>query len=180
MVARIDEHLGLASDSQYTQLVAFGQVDLDSHREALCLTQPIAAVLDLGQGAGLCLLSGIDPAADTEDVPLQYFARHQVEHDGGLVTRIDVAEVVIGHFGIDSEVVNGDQNHRRRAGLRKLPDIGVQVGHSAAGGSDDFGALHIQLSFLDRGAGTDQLRIFSPLSPGGSCARRKSASAAFS
>ncbi len=53
VVSGVDQHVGLAADSHSTQPLAFGRVELDGHREALCLPQPIAAVLDLGQGAGL-------------------------------------------------------------------------------------------------------------------------------
>ena len=40
-----------------------GRIELDGHREALCLSQPIAAVLDRRQGAGLRLLAGTNPGA---------------------------------------------------------------------------------------------------------------------
>ena len=82
-----------------------------------------------------------------------------VEHDRHLVAGLDVAEVVLGHVGADPEVVDGDQRHRRRAGLRELPDVGAQVGHQAAGGRDHLGALQVQLGLLDRRAGAEQLRV---------------------
>ena len=96
------------------------------------------------------------------------------------VAGLDVAEVVLGHVGADPEVVNGDQGHRRRADLRILPDIGAQIGHRTAGGSDHLSALEIQLGLLDRRARTQQLRVSFAASPAVSWARRRSASALFS
>ena len=76
-----------------------------------------------------------------------------------LVTGVDVAEVVLGHVGIDPEVVHGDQGHGGRAGLCILPDIGSKVRHQSAGGRDHDGALEVELGFLDRRARTEQLRV---------------------
>ena len=55
MVSRVDQHVGLAPDPHAAQPLALGRVELDGHREALRLPQPVAAVLDLRQGAGLRL-----------------------------------------------------------------------------------------------------------------------------
>jgi hypothetical protein len=55
--------------------------------------------------------------------------------------------------------VDGDQGHRRRAGLGVLADVDAQVGDPAARGSDDFGALEVELGLLDRRARADQLGV---------------------
>jgi hypothetical protein len=58
--AAIDHHLGLATDADLPQAFGFGRVELDRHREALRLTQPVAAVLDCRQRSRRRLLAGTD------------------------------------------------------------------------------------------------------------------------
>src|SRR4051795_7159521 len=79
MVAGVDEHIGLAADPHGLQALAFGRIEFDRHREALCLAQPVAVVLDLGQRAGLWLLAGADAAAEAAHATFQHLAGHDVE-----------------------------------------------------------------------------------------------------
>src|SRR5688572_7100222 len=83
VVAGVDQDIGLSSDAHATQSLLLGGIELDGDREALRLTQPIPAVLDLRQRAGLRLLAGSYAGAYAAHASLQHLARHHVENDRG-------------------------------------------------------------------------------------------------
>ena len=134
----------------------------------------------VGSVPGCAGLPGADAGADAAHAALQHLARHHVEHDRHRVAGLDVAEVVLGHVGADPEVVDGDQRHRRRAGLRELPDVGAQVGHQAAAGATTWVRCRSSSAFSTAERALISCAFLSPLSPAASWARRRSASAACS
>ena len=161
MVAGVHQHADLAADARAELRGLRGILEIDQHRKALRIAQPVARVLDRGQRARLRGGFGAgDAVGDVADTPAQGLVRPHIQYQIDRVARLDMAEVVLGQVRLDPELLNRDKGHQRLAGCREVADVDAQVGHQPVIGRDDARVLQVQFRLVQCGARGKQLRIF--------------------